>query len=52
MPQPGGATRVDLEPRHFERMGPDGETMRTGVGGPGGWSGLMDLFKTRAEQTQ
>jgi uncharacterized protein YndB with AHSA1/START domain len=51
-PQPGGATRVDLEHRHFERMGPGAETMRTGVGGPGGWSGLMELFKARAEQTR
>jgi uncharacterized protein YndB with AHSA1/START domain len=51
-PQPGGVTRVDLEHRHFERMGPDGETMRTGVGGPGGRSGLMELFKARAEQTR
>jgi uncharacterized protein YndB with AHSA1/START domain len=51
-PQPGGVTRVDLEHRHFERMGPEGETMRAGVGGPGGWSGLMELFKARAEQTR
>ena len=50
--EPGGGTRVDLDHRHFERMGPSGETMRTGVGGPGGWSGLMELFKARAEQAQ
>jgi uncharacterized protein YndB with AHSA1/START domain len=48
--EPGGGTRVDLDHRHFERMGPDGETMRTGVGGPGGWSSLMNLFKERVEQ--
>jgi uncharacterized protein YndB with AHSA1/START domain len=48
-PQDGGGTRVDLEHRHFERMGPGGETMRTGVSGPGGWSTLLDVFKARAE---
>jgi uncharacterized protein YndB with AHSA1/START domain len=48
--QPGGGTRVDLEHRHFERMGPEGDTMRVGVGGPGGWSGLMELFKAQAEK--
>jgi uncharacterized protein YndB with AHSA1/START domain len=51
-PEPGGRTRVDLDHRHFERMGPGGETMRTGVSGPGGWSGLMELFKARAEQAR
>jgi uncharacterized protein YndB with AHSA1/START domain len=50
--QPGGGTRVDLEHRHFERMGPEGDTMRVGVGGPGGWGGLLELFKARAEQAQ
>jgi uncharacterized protein YndB with AHSA1/START domain len=49
-PEPGGGTRVDLDHRHFERMGPGGDTMRTGVGGPGGWSSLMELFKARVEQ--
>jgi uncharacterized protein YndB with AHSA1/START domain len=49
--QPGGGTRVDLEHRYFERMGPAGDTMREGVGGPGGWPGLLDLFKARVEQT-
>ena len=50
-PEAGGGTRVDLEHRHFERMGPGGETMRTGVSGPGGWPALLDLFKTRAESS-
>jgi uncharacterized protein YndB with AHSA1/START domain len=49
--QPGGGTRVDLEHRYFERMGPAGDTMREGVGGPGGWPGLLDMFKARVEQT-
>ena len=48
--QPGGGTRVDLEHRHFERMGPEGDTMRVGVGGPGGWPGLLELFKAQAEK--
>jgi uncharacterized protein YndB with AHSA1/START domain len=45
----GGATRVDLEHRYFERMGPGADTMRTGVSGSGGWTGLLELFKERAE---
>src|SRR3954466_7752698 len=48
-PLPGGATRVDLEHRHFERMGPGGETMRVGVSGTGGWSTLLDQFKAHVE---
>ena len=48
-PEPGGRTRVDLDHRYFERMGPAGDTMRAGVGGPGGWGSLMELFKARAE---
>jgi len=51
-PEPGGGTRVDLEHRHFERMGPEGDTMRIGVGGPGGWAGLLEMFKAHAEQAQ
>jgi uncharacterized protein YndB with AHSA1/START domain len=45
-----GATRVELEHRHFERMGPGGQTMRTGVDAPGGWGSLLEEFKARAEQ--
>jgi uncharacterized protein YndB with AHSA1/START domain len=51
-PVPGGGTRVDLEHRHFERMGPAGETMRVGVSGTGGWPMLLEQFKARAEQAQ
>lgn len=40
----GSATRVDLEHRFFNRHGADGDAMRTSVGAPGGWSGLLDLF--------
>ena len=49
-PQPDGSTRVDLEHRHFERMGPGGETMKTTVGGDGGWGGLLKMFVERAEK--
>jgi uncharacterized protein YndB with AHSA1/START domain len=49
-PMPGGGTRVDLEHRHFERMGRGGASMREGVGAPGGWGTLLKDFKTRVEQ--
>ena len=51
-PEAAGATRVDLEHRSFERMGPGSEAMRVGVGGSGGWSSLLEMFKARAEQAQ
>lgn len=35
-------TRVELEHRHFERMGAGGEKMREGV--DGGWPSLLELF--------
>jgi uncharacterized protein YndB with AHSA1/START domain len=43
-PDVGGITRVDLEHRHLERHGKDFEKVRVGVAGPGGWSGLLDIF--------
>jgi uncharacterized protein YndB with AHSA1/START domain len=43
----GGQTRVELEHRHFGRMGPDGVTMRTAVSAADGWGTLMDLFAAR-----
>lgn len=46
---PGG-TRVDLEHRHFERMGPGGDGMRAGVDAPGGWGTLLEDFKARVER--
>jgi len=49
VPVPDGGTRVDLEHRHFERMGADGAGMRAGVDAPGGWGTLLEEFKTRAE---
>lgn len=49
-PLPDGSTRVDLEHRHFERMGPGSAEMRTAVGGEGGWGGLLKVFADKAEQ--
>lgn len=43
-------TRVDLEHRHFERLGESGRTMRAGVDNPSGWNGLLALYTNRAEQ--
>jgi Activator of Hsp90 ATPase homolog 1-like protein len=41
--QTADTTRVDLEHRDFERMGPvDGETMRKGV--DGGWTTILEMF--------
>ncbi len=49
-PELGGTTRVDLEHRYFERMGPGGAVMRTSVDSPGGWGTLLQLFTTQVEQ--
>jgi uncharacterized protein YndB with AHSA1/START domain len=49
-PTADGGTRVDLEHRHFERMGPGGATMRVGVDSAGGWGSLLQLFAVRAGQ--
>lgn len=47
-----GATRVDLEHRHFERHGAGVESMRTAVDAPQGWSGLLELYRAQAEAAQ
>jgi uncharacterized protein YndB with AHSA1/START domain len=44
-----GSTRVDLEHRHFHRHGPGGETVRTAVDSPGGWSTLLEGFVVQAD---
>ena len=45
-----GRTRVDLEHRHFSRHGAGADAMRTGVGSPNGWTGLMQLFAEAADR--
>jgi uncharacterized protein YndB with AHSA1/START domain len=45
-----GQTRVDLEHRHFDRLGAGGEAMRAMVGSDNGWSGTLQLFSTAAER--
>jgi len=50
-PEGAGMTRVDLEHRHFERMAPGWEGMRTSVNAEGGWAGLLKLFAAEAEKT-
>ena len=43
-PEAGGATRVELEHRHLERMGEGGEGMRAAFDSDGGWQGLLNLY--------
>ncbi|WP_263351197.1 SRPBCC family protein [Acidicapsa acidisoli] len=49
-PSEDGTTWVELEHRHFERHGDGGGNMRNQVDQPGGWSQLMELFRTEAER--
>jgi uncharacterized protein YndB with AHSA1/START domain len=49
-PQADGTTRVDLEHRHFERLGPSGAAMRAGVDTPQGWVGILELFRAKTEE--
>ena len=46
-----GTTRVDLEHRHLSRHGTDAGAVRTAVDSPNGWTGLLQLFAARVEQT-
>lgn len=50
--EPNGSTRVDLEHRHFERMGAGGPVMRTAVNKENGWLGLLRLFSARVHLTR
>jgi uncharacterized protein YndB with AHSA1/START domain len=43
-------TRVDLQHRYFERMGPGSGAMRTAVDSPGGWGSLLEMFAGRFAQ--
>ena len=40
----GEKTRVELEHRGFERLADRADEVREAVGGPGGWSGLLERF--------
>jgi uncharacterized protein YndB with AHSA1/START domain len=44
-PLDGGQTRVDLEHRYLERMGPAGESARNAL--DRGWPGLLGLYAQR-----
>jgi uncharacterized protein YndB with AHSA1/START domain len=50
-PAAGGGTRVDLEHRHLERHGAGGASMRTAVDSPNGWTGILQLFAERVDQS-
>ena len=39
-----GGTLVELEHRGFEKLGESGAELREGVGGDGGWGGLLEMF--------
>lgn len=51
-PQADGTTRVDLEHRHFDRVGAGWETMRASVDSDGGWAGLLKLYSAAAESSE
>jgi uncharacterized protein YndB with AHSA1/START domain len=51
-PESDGSTRVDLEHRHFERMGSDGAAMRKGVDSPGGWGSLLEMYAAQLEKSK
>ena len=49
-PLADGRTRVDLEHRAFERMGPAGDAMRSAVDAPNGWTGTLALYVARVDR--
>ncbi len=53
-PESEGNTRVDVEHRYFHRHGAGAavEALRTAVDSPNGWTGVLRLFASRAEETK
>ncbi|MGH9411818.1 MAG: SRPBCC family protein [Vicinamibacterales bacterium] len=51
-PQRDGSTRIDLEHRHFGRLGAGAAAMRTAVSSKGGWGTLLESFAERAEHAE
>jgi hypothetical protein len=51
-PQRDDSTLVELEHRHFERMGAPGAKMREGVNSEGGWGGLLVLFQAKVDEQE
>jgi uncharacterized protein YndB with AHSA1/START domain len=48
-PEGDGATRVDFEHRHLERLGERAAALREQFESPNGWGFLLDLFAKAAE---
>ena len=46
----GGLTRVDLEHRHLERVGPTAAAYRAALDSPTAWEGLLAAFAARASE--
>ncbi len=51
-PQDNGSTLVELEHRYFHRHGEGFEKMRDGVGAPGGWGSMLELYSGAAENDE
>lgn len=46
----GDRTRVELEHRHLERMGERAEAVRGQIDATGGWTAVLEAFKTVANE--